>query len=187
MSNVAELLQSKDFSHINDKGKTIMVEFLNHCAEELQKEDGTSLEDFIRCGGILDLSRQVRNQQEYMAYFLFTFANGSINAFAEMADDNNSAVLYLENIRFTKAEFKEQLKECFNEIVDYGVSLNDTVHYTVDEFDGHCEYDGIVTEIHADHIIVQADGMNLWCDDFNDDMFSINGTTLRERKEKNKV
>lgn len=71
--------------------------------------------------------------------------------------------------------------------VDYGVKLNDTVHYEVDEFDGHSSIDGVVTEIHADHIIVRADDMNLWCDPFNDDMFSIDGVTLAEiRKDGNK-
>lgn len=45
------------------------------------------------------------------------------------------------------------------------------VKYIVNDFDGHYETTGYVTEIDHEHAIVRADGMNLWVDDFNADMF----------------
>ena len=49
--------------------------------------------------------------------------------------------------------------------------LGDTIKYSWNEFDGSGSTVGTVTEIEADHIIVRADDMNLWCEDFNCDMF----------------
>ena len=46
------------------------------------------------------------------------------------------------------------------------------VAWTYNEFDGCRTVYGSVTELHDDHIIVKADGMNLWCDDFNSEMFT---------------
>lgn len=43
--------------------------------------------------------------------------------------------------------------------------VGDSVLYTYNEFDGHGSCMGTVTEIHPDHAIVKANGMNLWCDD----------------------
>lgn len=44
--------------------------------------------------------------------------------------------------------------------------------YTWNDFDGHGTVFGVVTEKHDDHLIVEADGMNLWVDDDTADMFS---------------
>lgn len=49
--------------------------------------------------------------------------------------------------------------------------LGDKIKYSWNEFDGSGSTVGTVTEIEADHIIVRADDMNLWCEDFNSDMF----------------
>lgn len=49
--------------------------------------------------------------------------------------------------------------------------IGDTIRYSWNEFDGSGSTVGIVTEVEADHIIVRADDMNLWCEDFNCDMF----------------
>ena len=43
--------------------------------------------------------------------------------------------------------------------------------FVADEFDGYTEIQGVVTEKHDDHLIVQADGQNLLVADFNADMF----------------
>lgn len=53
------------------------------------------------------------------------------------------------------------------------VQVNEKLIYHVDEFDTvkPCNMDAIVTEVHTDHIIAKCDGMNLWIDDFNKDMF----------------
>lgn len=45
------------------------------------------------------------------------------------------------------------------------------VIHTVNEFDGYMQMQGVVTEVHSDHAIVRANGMNLWVEDFNADMF----------------
>lgn len=45
------------------------------------------------------------------------------------------------------------------------------VKYVVNDFDGRGEFDGVVKEVSADHAIVEADGMTLWVEDFNQDMF----------------
>ena len=44
--------------------------------------------------------------------------------------------------------------------------------YAWDEFDGAGSLEGTVTEVHEDHLIVEADGMSLWLDDDNAEMFS---------------
>ena len=49
--------------------------------------------------------------------------------------------------------------------------IGDTIRYSWNEFDGSGSTIGIVTEVDKDHIIVRADDMNLWCEDFNCDMF----------------
>lgn len=49
--------------------------------------------------------------------------------------------------------------------------IGDTIRYSWNEFDGSGSTVGFVTEVEADHIIVRADDMNLWCEDFNCDMF----------------
>ena len=33
------------------------------------------------------------------------------------------------------------------------------------EFDGSFYFEGIITEVHEDHLICEADGMHLWVDD----------------------
>lgn len=43
-------------------------------------------------------------------------------------------------------------------------NIGDTIKWIVDEFDGHMERIGKVTQIFEDHVIVEADGMNLWVD-----------------------
>lgn len=45
------------------------------------------------------------------------------------------------------------------------------VTYTVNDFDGHGEFIGTVTEVHQDHAIVKVDDMTLWVEDFNQNMF----------------
>lgn len=49
--------------------------------------------------------------------------------------------------------------------------IGDKIKYSWNEFDGSGSTIGIVTEVDKDHIIVRADDMNLWCEDFNCDMF----------------
>ena len=41
-----------------------------------------------------------------------------------------------------------------------------------DEFDGSGSREGIITEVHEDHAIMEADGMHLWIDDDTAEMFS---------------
>ena len=43
--------------------------------------------------------------------------------------------------------------------------------YSGTEFDGTFYYEGIVTEKHEDHLIVEADGMHLWVDDSTAEFF----------------
>lgn len=40
------------------------------------------------------------------------------------------------------------------------------------EFDGSGSREGIITEVHEDHAIMEADGMHLWIDDDTAEMFS---------------
>lgn len=51
------------------------------------------------------------------------------------------------------------------------LKVNDHVIYSWNEFDGCGSVKGTVTKIHDDHVIVKADGQNLWIDDDNADMF----------------
>ena len=52
--------------------------------------------------------------------------------------------------------------------------VGDKVTYRVDEFDTVIPQvmDAIITEVSEDHLIAKCDGMNLWIDDFNADMFA---------------
>lgn len=50
-------------------------------------------------------------------------------------------------------------------------NIGNTIRYTADEFDGYSEFVGVVTEKENDHLIVEADGMKLWCEEFNQNMF----------------
>lgn len=50
--------------------------------------------------------------------------------------------------------------------------LGDEVVYEWHDFDGSGRTTGTVIEKHDDHLIVEADGMKLWCDDCTGDMFS---------------
>lgn len=45
-----------------------------------------------------------------------------------------------------------------------------TIHH-YEEFDGSGRIRGIITEAHEDHAIMEAEGMQLWIDDFMADMF----------------
>ena len=49
--------------------------------------------------------------------------------------------------------------------------VGDKIKYSWDEFDGKGSLIGTLTEAAADHAIVRAEGMNLWVEDFNADMF----------------
>ena len=53
--------------------------------------------------------------------------------------------------------------------------VGDRVLYIVNDFDGHGTFEGIVTEMHESHAIVEADVFNiherLWLDDNTQDMF----------------
>ena len=55
------------------------------------------------------------------------------------------------------------------------LKVNDKLIYHVDEFDcvRPIDYDATVTKVESDHIIAECEGMNLWIDDFNSDMFFI--------------
>lgn len=37
--------------------------------------------------------------------------------------------------------------------------------YEGHEFDGNFHFEGVITEVHDDHLICEADGMHLWIDD----------------------
>lgn len=50
-------------------------------------------------------------------------------------------------------------------------NIGDKVTYAWDEFDGKGSIEGEVKEKYADHLIIAADGMALWCDDSFADMF----------------
>lgn len=50
-------------------------------------------------------------------------------------------------------------------------NIGDRVQYIVNEFDGCRSWNGILTEMHEDHAIVEADGMKLWLDDDTQDLF----------------
>ena len=39
------------------------------------------------------------------------------------------------------------------------------------EFDGHFQVEGVITEVHEDHLICEADGMHLWVDDDTAELF----------------
>ena len=48
----------------------------------------------------------------------------------------------------------------------------DRVVYRYDDFDGSGELLGAVKEVAEDHVLIGADGMDLWLDDDNSYMFS---------------
>ena len=37
--------------------------------------------------------------------------------------------------------------------------------YEGHEFDGDFHFEGVITEVHDDHLICETDGMHLWIDD----------------------
>ena len=49
--------------------------------------------------------------------------------------------------------------------------VGDEVWYRGDDFDGHFQFRGTITEKHPDHMIVNADGMNLMWDKDTDHLF----------------
>ena len=51
-------------------------------------------------------------------------------------------------------------------------NIGDTIRYSWNDFDGHGSLLGTLAEMHEDHAIVKADGMNLWLSDETADMFS---------------
>ena len=44
--------------------------------------------------------------------------------------------------------------------------------YEIHEFDGKSYAEGVITEVHEDHLICEAEGMELWIDDDTAFMFS---------------
>lgn len=40
-----------------------------------------------------------------------------------------------------------------------------TIIWEVNEFDGHCKTEAVITEVAEDHAIAEADGMHIWIDD----------------------
>ena len=61
------------------------------------------------------------------------------------------------------------------------VKIGDRVKFTVDDFDGRIEREGIVVKAEDDHAIVYADGMDLWFDDttaYQFEMIKPAGETL---------
>ena len=64
-------------------------------------------------------------------------------------------------------------KKDMNEISDWrNWKVGRKTFYETHEFDGNSRTEGIVTEIHKDHLICEADGMHLWIDNDTAYMFS---------------
>ena len=80
---------------------------------------------------------------------------------------------------YQKIEIRDRVGNVLDKIIFEVVDMSnwrewkigDTIRYSWNEFDGSGSTVGIVTEVETDHIIVRADDMNLWCEDFNCDMF----------------
>ena len=51
------------------------------------------------------------------------------------------------------------------------LKIGDPILFYGNEFDGTFKEEGLVNQIYTDHIIVKANGMNLWLDDNTEDLF----------------
>lgn len=50
-------------------------------------------------------------------------------------------------------------------------NIGDTIRWYWNEFDGKGSVLGVLTVKEPDHIIIEADGMHLWCDDDTEENF----------------
>ena len=57
-----------------------------------------------------------------------------------------------------------------------GYAVNDKVLFSYADFDGSGVLTGIITEVHQDHAVAICDGMTLWIDADNADMFRRDNT-----------
>ena len=49
--------------------------------------------------------------------------------------------------------------------------VGESIIWETEEFDGKAKFTGTVTKKFEDHLIVEADSMNLWVDDDTEDQF----------------
>ena len=59
------------------------------------------------------------------------------------------------------------------------LKLGDPILYYGQEFDGKFSFNGYVEKIFEDHVIVKADGMDLWLDDDTKDLFMLLGSEVK--------
>ena len=53
------------------------------------------------------------------------------------------------------------------------LKLGDPILFYGQDFSGKFSFNGYVEKIFEDHVIVKADGMNLWLDDDTKDLFKL--------------
>lgn len=53
------------------------------------------------------------------------------------------------------------------------LKIGEKVHIHTDEFDGITDFDGVVTEVHPDHVIMLDEiGVRNWIDDMTEELFT---------------
>jgi len=51
------------------------------------------------------------------------------------------------------------------------LKVGQEITYTVNDFDGHGEFKAVVIDVSNERAIAECNGMKLWIEDFNADMF----------------
>lgn len=120
---------------------------------------------FTRQDGGLDEHYLYHNRKDAMDHFRLFFSQDSEEMYRKIT-------LY-EIDRKTKEESEAAVLSFVEELPDGSLIRKDWRNWKVGrktvwethEFDGDSRHEGILTEKHEDHAIVEADGMQLWLDD----------------------